>query len=98
MKHPKASLRLLLLATNGTLNEFRIHNSILSAPQVAASFASGPDTVNYDPGAVTTLVFTNLQIAMGEGDVQIPRFVGTYAKAGDVVIGTSDGVTVSSDK
>ncbi len=82
---------------NGSINEFRIHNSILTAPQVAASFASGPDTVNYDPGAVTGLVFTNLQTEMGEGDLQIPHFVGTYSKAGSVVIGTSDGVTLSSD-
>ena len=82
---------------NGSLNEFRIHDSILTAPQIAASFASGPDTVSYDPGTVTGLVFTNLQTAMGEGDLQIPHFVGTYSKAGDVLIGTSDGVTLASD-
>src|SRR5581483_7108132 len=81
---------------NGSLNEFRIHDSILTAPQIAASFASGPDTVSYDPGSVTALAFTNAQTTMSEGDLQIPRFLASYAKAGDVVIGTSDGVTLSS--
>jgi hypothetical protein len=84
-------------AYNGSFNEFRIHDSILSAPQVAASFASGPDTVNYDPGAVTALAFTNLQVAISEGDFQYPQFLATYARAGNVVIGVPDGASVSSD-
>ena len=82
---------------NGLINEFRIHDDVLTDPQIAASFASGPDTVSYDPGAVTALAFTNAQTTMAEGDLQIPKFVATYAKAGDVVVGTADGVTLSSD-
>jgi hypothetical protein len=81
---------------NGLINEFRIHDSVLGAPQIAASFASGPDTVSYDPGAVTALAFTNALNSMSEGDLQIPRFIATYAKAGDVSVGTADGVTLSS--
>jgi hypothetical protein len=81
---------------NGSINEFRVHDSVVTAPQIAASFASGPDTVSYDPGTVTALGFTNVQTTMSEGDLQLPRFLATYAKAGDVVIGTSDGVTLSS--
>ncbi|HTL55224.1 MAG TPA: LamG-like jellyroll fold domain-containing protein [Candidatus Limnocylindrales bacterium] len=84
-------------AYNGSFNEFRIHDSILSSPQVAASFASGPDTINYDPGAVTAIAFTNLQVAVSEGDFQYPQFLATYARAGAVVIGVPDGVTVTSD-
>jgi hypothetical protein len=82
---------------NGYINEFRIHDNSLSAPQVAASFASGPDTIDYDPGAVTALAFTNLQVAISEGDFQYPQFLATYARAGNVVIGVPDGVSVSSD-
>src|SRR5204863_3689169 len=82
---------------NGSFNEFRIHDSILSAPQVAAGFASGPDTITFDPGPVNALVFTNLQASVSEGDFPFTRFVATYARAGSVVVGTSDGVSLSSD-
>ena len=82
---------------NGYINEFRIHDNSLSAPQVAASFASGPDTINYDPGTVSALVFTNLQTTVSEGDFQYPEFIATYSRAGSVVIGIPDGVSVSSD-
>jgi hypothetical protein len=82
---------------NGSFNEFRIHDSILSAPLVAASFATGPDAVNYDPGAVTALEFTNLQVSVSEGDFQFPQFIATYARAGAVVIGVPEGVAVNSD-
>jgi Concanavalin A-like lectin/glucanases superfamily len=41
---------------DGTINEFRIHDSALSLPQVAASFAAGPDLVIPEPATVSLAV------------------------------------------
>jgi hypothetical protein len=82
---------------NGSFNEFRIFDNLLTAQQIAASFLAGPDSTNNDPGAATSLGFTTVQNAMTEGDVQYPQLQGVFSVAGAVNLEASD-VTLNSDK
>ncbi|MCX8108476.1 MAG: hypothetical protein N3G20_06705, partial [Verrucomicrobiae bacterium] len=78
----------------GSIDEFRIHNSALTSPEVAASYAAGPDVVDYSPGTLTGLSIS-LQPQYRVGARIIPTVQARYSKVGDVVLGLAD-VTISS--
>lgn len=80
----------------GSFNEFRVHNSILNSAQLVASTTAGPDTVNYDPGAVVSVAMT-LRNAMLVGEVQTPQLRGTFANVGEVTLVGSDVTLASSN-
>lgn len=80
----------------GSFNEFRVHNSILDSQALVASTMAGPDTVNYDPGAISLLTMT-LRNAMLVGEVQTPQLRGTFANVGEVALVGSDVVLSSSN-
>lgn len=80
---------------SGSFNEFRIHNSILSGPQIGASAANGPDTVNYDAGTLSALTL-GVDPAMIVTGQQQAVATGTYSVAGQVLLATADGLVLTS--
>lgn len=80
----------------GSIDEFRVHNSALNSAEVAASYASGPDTPDYSPGTLTDLSISLLpQYRVGAR--LTPTLKATYSKVGEIVLGLAD-VTLSSSK
>lgn len=79
---------------NGSYNEFRIHNTLVGAPELKASSAAGPDALDYDPGTVTAVSIT-VESQMLTGASQIPQVTATFTKVGVVDISGPD-VTLSS--
>jgi len=69
----------------GSFNEFRIHNTLLSAAEVYASYNNfSADTVNYDPGASSGLTMT-LKNNMIVGGVQEPGLTAFYSNLGATI-------------
>jgi len=82
----------------GQMDEFRIWDEALSAPQIAASRQAGPDTVNTNPGALTNLALSVVS-PMVVGGMETPSVTGYYANllAGVNVIAEPALVLTSSD-
>jgi len=81
---------------NGSFDEFRIWNNVLSAPSVEATFENGPDTVNTNAGTLNSI---NLSIATSTflGSTIIPVLLGTYSGLTNTVnIASEPGVVYSS--
>jgi hypothetical protein len=78
------------------IDEFRVHNSALDSGAVAAAFAAGPDTVDYDPGTVTALSLA-LPDVLAVNATAIPELAGTFSGAGEIPLGTADVDLTSSD-
>ena len=80
----------------GSFNEFRIHNHALTAPAVAASYASGnPDALTYDAGTLSSLSITATTAMLG-GESQLPTIVGEFSGVGAVNLYAPDLTLTSS--
>lgn len=92
---------------NGQLLDFRIYNTALRAPEIAANAAAGPEVgVLQDPGAVTAMrlsVSTNVFVAWQVGQLtaraDFERVMDMNVTVGDGVVYTSSdpAVAVVSD-
>jgi hypothetical protein len=80
---------------SGTFNEFRIHNNILTGPQIGASAQGSPDSLNYEPGTLTSLTL-GVDPAMIVTGQQQPVIAGVYSIAGEVSLAPSDGLVLTS--
>jgi hypothetical protein len=78
----------------GSFNEFRVHNNLLGVPELKASSTAGPDALNYDPGAISSISLT-VQNTMVSGQSQALQIKATFAGIGEVDLGAAD-VTLSS--
>lgn len=80
---------------NADIDEFRIHNTALTTPEIAASVLAGPDTPSYDPGAATSLALT-LPTETTTGFTETPAVTVTFATAGTVTMPALE-ISFSSD-
>jgi len=68
---------------NATINEVRIHDTILTGPEIATSYFNGavdPNVVSYDPGALSALDgSTTINPVMSQTQTQPLRVNGTFA-------------------
>ncbi len=68
----------------GAINEFRIFDHALTAQEIKASYTAGnPDTLNYAPGALTSLTLS-ATTSMLAGGAQTPTISGQFANLGAV--------------
>ncbi|HYG23011.1 MAG TPA: LamG domain-containing protein [Verrucomicrobiae bacterium] len=80
----------------GSYNEFRIHNSLLTLQELNASaFLGGPDTMNYNPGAVTSVSLV-LQNSMVVGATQNAVINAGFANLGGLQLSGADVTLTSS--
>jgi len=79
----------------GSYNEFRMHSTQLSALEVLASRAAGPNTVNYTPENPTSITL-NVISNMNSGQGQDATITGVFPTYGTVTVGGADAVLVSS--
>jgi hypothetical protein len=80
---------------NGSYSEFRIHNVLVGSPEIKASSAAGPDTLDYDPGTVTAITL-DVQTQMLTGGLQIPQITATFSKVGAVALSGAEVTLASS--
>lgn len=76
--------------------EFRIHNTALTAAQVAASYAGGADNPTTDPGTANSLVVT-ADTLIPAGGVTVPEVTVTFSFAGVVVLGPNEATLTSAN-
>lgn len=84
----------------GSFNEFRIYNTALSPVEVAASYASGPNTPSTDPTALGTVQQLRLAVpktSLFESDIQGFTASADFAKAQNVSLAGASGLTIQSD-
>lgn len=79
---------------NGYIEEFRVYNTALSSPQIAASYQAGAEELDLDPGSVVSLTMTLPAQILVEGETT-PELTGTFSKVGAIPLGVAD-VSLSS--
>jgi hypothetical protein len=79
----------------GSFNEFRMHSTQLSALEVLASRAAGPNTINYTPENPTSITL-NVNSNMNSGQGQDATITGVFPTYGSVTVGAADATLVSS--
>jgi hypothetical protein len=79
----------------GSFNEFRMHSTQLSALEVLASRAAGPNAINYSPENPTSITL-NVSSNMNSGQAQDATITGVFPTYGTVTIGAVDATLVSS--
>jgi Concanavalin A-like lectin/glucanases superfamily len=82
---------------NGTIDEFRIYNSALSPVEIAGSFASGPDTVGNDPGALAALRIS-FKTPLVKGSGTQAQVSADFDKVKGVLLSGASGVIFKSLK
>jgi hypothetical protein len=81
---------------NGSIDEFRIYNSVLSPAQVEADYEAGANATNDTPGALTGIKFSNSTNSLS-GAIITPALFATYASLSNKVnITGQSGITYSS--
>jgi hypothetical protein len=79
---------------SGYIDEFRVYNTALSSPQIAASFLAGMDDPGQDPGSTLSLTLTLPAQLLVEGEA-VPQLTGTFSIVGQIPLGVAD-VSLSS--
>ena len=81
---------------NGSLNEFRIYNGVLSIQQLALNDASGPDNIVTSPGSLTALHLTapTSQVIVN-GNIQL-SFTGDFSNVTNLNLIAYGGATLAS--
>jgi hypothetical protein len=80
----------------GSIDEFRIYDSALSSPEIAASFAAGPNSLSTDAGTLSELTMV-LPPQIRQSTVAVPQLGGTFSKAGTIPLLATDVTLTSSD-
>jgi hypothetical protein len=80
---------------SGYIEEFRIYNTALSSPQIAASYLAGADTPGLDPGSTVSLTINLPAQLLVEGETT-PQLTGTFSNVGPIPLGVRDVALSSS--
>jgi hypothetical protein len=81
---------------NGSLDEFRIYNGVLSSSAIAGSYASGTETPGTNPGALQALYISVSTTNMTPGHTTPSTVTANFALINGVILQTSDGLTFAS--
>jgi hypothetical protein len=79
---------------SGYIEEFRVYNTALSSPQIAASYLAGTEDLGLDPGTTSSLTISLPAQVLVEGEVT-PELTGTFSNVGPIPLGVAD-VSLSS--
>lgn len=83
---------------NGSIDEFRIYDSALTAAQIAANFAAGPSVIDASPGAVEKLI-VSVAATMDEGGSQKASVSADFKNVKGInIIGDPELSIVSTDQ
>jgi hypothetical protein len=81
---------------NGSYDEFRIYDGVLSSSAIAGSYVSGAATPGTNPGALQAVHLTLSNTNFTPGHVASSAVTADFAQIAGVVLLNSDGVTYQS--
>ncbi|MCX8108871.1 MAG: hypothetical protein N3G20_08710, partial [Verrucomicrobiae bacterium] len=81
---------------NGSILEFRIYDHALSAPEVAASFAAGPENPTLDPGPLQSISLGLDPATVSLNGMAQCIVLANFAKVPDVDVSDEPDVTITS--
>ncbi|MBI4327119.1 MAG: Ig-like domain-containing protein [Chloroflexi bacterium] len=82
----------------GSIDEFRIYNHALTSPEIAASFAAGPEILGADPGPLQSVALELDTLNPLLGGFAQATVSANYANAANVNLTSMPGVAYQSSK